>query len=154
MEAGIEHRNLGDIRQDLIDGKNPLEVGRVMERCQFAEFFDIAPGIIVNAYAGAEKLSSMGNTMAYGGDLGDLPDHSLLGVFQRFQDQVDAVLVIGNIACDLIRFPARDLVFELAVLDADPVELPFREQIRILLNVDYLVFDGRTSTVQDKNFHF
>jgi len=93
----------------------------------------------------------MHHAVAHGVDLALVPDDAGRCVGQVADDQLDAVLVIGDVAGDDVLLLAL-VVVQHRALDADALQQALGQH-DVRFHVDELKFDRGTAAIDDQNFH-
>ena len=135
MEGGVEGHDLRDARENGLHGVDAQQVRRVVERGEVAAEGDLLQDVVVHEDGTGEEVAALDDAVA----------HRL----------VHAHFVVGNrnILHDLV--PAGRGVLEDARREADLLGDTFRDDVKniIVLHVEELVLDGRTSAIDDKDDH-
>ena len=63
VESRVEHGDLRNRGQDLLDGQNPLQAGRIIKRRQFAQFTDGALDLGRNPHRGGKAPASVNHAV-------------------------------------------------------------------------------------------
>ena len=151
VKGGVEDPGHGDAGQDLLAGLDAGDVGRVVQRRQRDALLEGGEHGLGDGHGAVELLAGVHHAVADGEDLAFVLDDAGLGVGEVADDQLDAVLVVGDVAGDDVLLLAL-VVVQHRALDADPLQQALGQDLAGL-HVDQLEFDRRTAAVDDQNFH-
>ena len=155
MEGGVEGHDLRDARENGLHGVDAQQVSRVMERGEVAAEGDLLQDVVVHEDGAGEEIAALDDTVAHSLDVLEGREDARLGIREGRQDEFHAHFVVGNrnVLHDLVT--AGRGVLEDARREADLLGDTFRDDVEhiIVLHVEELVLDGRTSAIDDKDDH-
>ncbi len=147
MEGGIEAANHRNARHKLLADIDSDQVRGVVKRCQIGAVFQCLDHGIVYFCGARELLAAVYDTMTYRIDLLQGADRAGLLIGERIENHFDGFLVCRHRCfCDFL-VEAFLLIYETAV-DSDTLAESLGKNL-LGIRVDQLIFQRRTSTVND-----
>ncbi len=148
VEGGVEHRHLGQVREDFHGHADAVQVGRVVQRRQRDVALQGLDHLRGDAHGAAEVLAPVHHPVADRADHGAVPKHALGRVGEQADGQFHARAVVrdGLFEHGFARFGAvrADGVLEPAHLLADALHQADGEH-GFRGHVENLVLDRRTA---------
>ena len=154
MEGGVEHGNHRHVGHDLLAGTNAGDVGGIVERGQRDARLNRGHHLVVDADGLVEGLATMHHAVTHRVDLLHGANDTVFGVHQSVQNSLNGFGMGGHGHIHgLQRLFSLNLglVGELAV-DANALAQALGQH-DAGIRVHQLILQGRTSGVDDENFH-
>lgn len=126
MESCIEDSNLSNLRKQLLAGKDSLKIGRIMQWCQISAFLDHINHLISDNHRILEIFFSMHHPMPY---------------CIKFEFSIDRQCRQNGMQRILVILYFRTIL-------SDFLDVSFRYD-DILFHIEELIFQGRTSRIED-----
>ena len=153
MESGIKHSDLRYAGHDLFASTDTREVVRIVERAQLAALLDCGDHLFVDDYRAGEFLTAVQHAVSNRGDLGKRRDHAVFLGSEGVENDLDCFRMIVHVDLKLVVLSAFHLLLEVSACNTDTVCHTFCQQ-SLVLHIDQLILDGRTSCIDYENFHF
>ena len=152
MERRIEDANLRNIREGFRHGFNSHEIRGVVQWGKRDTFLQGGDDFMVYENRSREFLSPVYDPVTYRFQFFERGDHSVGSVQKRVKDHTDGDLVIRDRRIDRYGVHAGLGMFDPGSFDADPLDEPLRQDL-FVRHREKLIFQRRTSAIQNKNFH-
>ena len=155
MESSVEGDDLRDGRENLLHGVDAQQVRRIVERGEVAAEGDLLEDVVIHEDGAGEEIAALDDAVTHRLDVLQGLQDARLGIRQGFQDELHAHFVVCNrdVLHDFV--PAGRSVLEDAGGKADLLGDTLRDDVEhvVVLHVEQLVLNGRTSTIDDKDDH-
>ena len=154
MERGVEHGDLGHVRQHLLAGADAHQVGGVVQRAQRDVLLDGGDAGVVDQAGGGELLAAVQHAVADCADLAQVGDHAQLLVGEQLQNQLHGGVVVAQLVDLGLILLAVVLVGDvgLGIHGADALDEALGDD-GLVVHVDHLILQGGGAGVDDQNFH-
>ena len=153
VESCIEYCYLRYAGHDFFTSVDTDQVCGVVQRCQFAAFFDCFDYFGCNDYGVREVFTAVYYTVTNCVDFFHGFYNAVFRVCQSIQNHFYGYAVIFLVVIEDNCIFTSGLVFQSGTFDTDSFAQTFC-QYAFCFHVDQLILQGRAAAIQYKNFHF
>ncbi len=150
-KSSIPYGHVRRSRHCFFAGLDSHQVGRIVKRSQIKAFPDDTFYILIYYDGLTVNGSCVKNPMSHGGDLFCIRDYTILRIYQCFHNQGNGFRMLGHGLLNHQLLVGR-LVGQLGTFNSDSLTEAFRHYV-LVVHINELIFQGRTSAVQYQYFH-